>query len=237
MIIIYGTRLLGKVDRNHGQYAATRFFHIYWMPIIPVSGTIWVTTEDGGQYGGHGMRLAWKSLAAAYLRTWGLLLGLGLSVPAIQALSRTGFAQLGPLLLGLLFLAASLYSWRWYRASATEHERRALCAAVTGTYCAPEGLPRDLAHSLRQAIESTWAERFPAQTPGDIARFGTPDPRQAMLAYVLLRLHAGATSRAQARELRDLAEQVARNTPQTTIASDGVYRPLVQAHISTDAVQ
>lgn len=236
MIIVYGTRLFGKIDVCDGGYAATRFAHIYWMPIIPVSETtIWVTANHGEQSRGHDMRIAWKSIAAAYLRTWGFVIGLALSIPAINELGHRGWSVLDRLLFGVLLLGASLYSWRWYRVSATERERRALCAAVTGTHCAPEDLPDEIASPLRQGIERTWAERFPAQTPGDIARFGPQDPAQALLAYLLLRLHARDVSRAQARELRALAEQVAQNTPWDKLASDGVYRPLVQMGIGTDA--
>lgn len=236
MVIICGVRLGGKVDSCHGAYAATRFFHLYGMPIIPVSGTFWITAGSGEHHGGHATRLAWKSIAAAYLRTWGLVIALGLSIPAIQALGHGDAAGLEPLFVSALPLGASLYSWRWYRVSATERARRALCAAVIGTRCAPEALPGAMASSLRHAIESSWARRFPAQTPGDVARFGTRDPWQASLAYVLLRLHAGNASRAQADALRGLAEQVAQNAPPDTIASDGVYRPLVQPSNGTDAV-
>jgi len=36
VIIFYGTRCCGVVDRYRGQYTTTSFFHIYWLPLIPL---------------------------------------------------------------------------------------------------------------------------------------------------------------------------------------------------------
>ena len=70
MIVIYGTRHYGVVDERGGEYALTRFAHIYWLPLFPV-GSMWVTrtTEDG--YRGHTIGLSGKSVLAGYARVWG----------------------------------------------------------------------------------------------------------------------------------------------------------------------
>ena len=47
MIVIWGTRNAGKVDQREGQYALTRFAHVYWLPLFPVS-SLWVTRDGYG---------------------------------------------------------------------------------------------------------------------------------------------------------------------------------------------
>jgi len=44
MIIIYGTHHYGKVDSHDHQYQLTRFFHLYYIPLLPLS-SIWVTAR------------------------------------------------------------------------------------------------------------------------------------------------------------------------------------------------
>ena len=36
MIVIYGTRFYGQVDHHAGQHQLTKFFHIYYVPLVPV---------------------------------------------------------------------------------------------------------------------------------------------------------------------------------------------------------
>jgi hypothetical protein len=64
VIIIWGTRNGGKVEQREGQYALTRFAHVYWMPLFPVS-SMWVTGDGVG----HKMKLSPKSVFAGFMRT------------------------------------------------------------------------------------------------------------------------------------------------------------------------
>ncbi len=49
MFVVYGTRLYGRVDMIPGLcYVATRFFHIFWIPIIPLGSQIVVEEDHDG---------------------------------------------------------------------------------------------------------------------------------------------------------------------------------------------
>jgi hypothetical protein len=71
-MIIFGTRLLGKVDKVPGSfYVATKFFHINFIPLIPIESWI-VTWRTGfglrGKWGGVRIPLDGKSILVAWLR-------------------------------------------------------------------------------------------------------------------------------------------------------------------------
>ena len=72
MIIVYGTRLYGKIDSCGDTHVATRFFHISWLPLIPM-GTQLVLEKNGGSYRFLPQSLSGRSVLAAYLRTWGVI--------------------------------------------------------------------------------------------------------------------------------------------------------------------
>ncbi len=86
MVIIYGTRLCGVVDEMpDGSYVATRFFHIMYIPILPLR-TYWVISEEGRSFRGHRLPLSLKSILVAFLRTFLLALGLGAIAVGILAM-------------------------------------------------------------------------------------------------------------------------------------------------------
>jgi hypothetical protein len=72
MFIVCGKRLFGKVDRCGPSCIATRFVHVYWIPLIPL-GSHMVIAESGRQFQGIPVGLHWRSTLAGYLRTWGPL--------------------------------------------------------------------------------------------------------------------------------------------------------------------
>jgi hypothetical protein len=225
MVIIYGTRPYGEVEHIQGEYAATRFFHLYWMPLFPVSSTMWVQRHEEDLFRGHRTRWSWKSLAAAYLRTWGLLFGMIFLVSALWSLSLAHFASTAPsFILGAVLVGAAIYSWRWRRVSAEQQLRRSLFASVVGTRCDPDMLPDDMVLSLRQSIDKLWEERFPTQTPNDVARFGAKEPAQAALAYSLSRLLARGVVGSKQQELLSLAETIAKGTPPERPSEENPYR-------------
>lgn len=162
MIIIYGVRLYGKVHARGGQYIATRFFHVYFLPIFPV-GSVCVVGEKEGRKGSQemGVPLDFLSILAAYLRTWAPIVGL------FQWLQ-------GNLVLSALLLGLYLLSWVWYGvrgqpgsqlsagASKSERERQRVEA---------------LFRKLRPQLQEPWAEEpAPAREPSAPA----PQPKQTL---------------------------------------------------------
>lgn len=69
MIIVWGTKLCGKVDQVPGLcWVSTQFAHLYYIPLVP-TGSYAVFAEDGDGWQGKQISLSWKSVFAAWIRT------------------------------------------------------------------------------------------------------------------------------------------------------------------------
>jgi 4-amino-4-deoxy-L-arabinose transferase-like glycosyltransferase len=67
-MIVWGTRLFGKVDEVPGLFhVATQFFHVWYVPLIPL-GTHLVFEEGGEGWQGLPVRLSLKSVTVAWVR-------------------------------------------------------------------------------------------------------------------------------------------------------------------------
>src|SRR5262249_37941953 len=156
----------GKVDQHDGQYALTRFVHVYGLPLFPVSA-LWVSHEGVG----HSMKMSGKSVLAGYIRTWSLLIA-GLGVVGVV-----------PLWAALVSVVAGALSWASRDLPGARDKRRSdFNVAAYGTRCEPRLLPDDLAASLREEANRRWARLSDGQSPGDVARFGTDDVDRAAAA-------------------------------------------------------
>jgi len=92
MVIISGVRFAGKVDAvPRVGHVATRFFHLYWIPLIPV-GTFLVTEEKDDDFKGFPLPLNGKSIFIGWLRTIGWV---GLAAAVIAAFMAIGEKQYG----------------------------------------------------------------------------------------------------------------------------------------------
>ena len=87
-MLIYGQTMYGKVDEVEGFcWVSTQFFHLYFVPIIPLGSYI-VTGEEGDDIQGLKVPLSGKSVGIAYLQgacivaiIVGLILGIVGEVP------------------------------------------------------------------------------------------------------------------------------------------------------------
>jgi len=66
VIIVYGTRCYGTIEEEDGSRHATRFAHIYYLPLFPVGGFRLVTDDTGIP-----MPINGKSMLLGYARVWG----------------------------------------------------------------------------------------------------------------------------------------------------------------------
>ena len=174
MIVIWGTRNAGKVDHREGQYALTRFAHVYWLPLFPVSA-MWVTRDGYG----HTMKMSGKSVVAAYARTWGVILGIA---------GLVGWVGLPAAIAGVSLAALS---WAWKDVSTASDKRRSdLNLLAFGTRCEPKLLPDGLASGIKAELDARWAQISDGQSPDEVARYGTDDVTRAATAYGILRLAA-----------------------------------------------
>ena len=65
-MIVYGTHFFGRVDEVEGLgCVATRFFHILWIPLVPM-GTVFLFPDDRGV----SLPVSFKSIVVAYVRAF-----------------------------------------------------------------------------------------------------------------------------------------------------------------------
>lgn len=89
MVIIWGQRMFGRVDRFAGSYVATRFFHLYYVPLIPLSSWLVLEEQLEGAFRGVQVPLQGRSIGLAWLRVGAVVGGL------VAALSYFPREQLG----------------------------------------------------------------------------------------------------------------------------------------------
>lgn len=219
MIIIFGTRNCGAVDKQDGEYAVTRCFHIYYLPIIPLQW-MWVSGGSDDEVFGISIRPHLRSLVAAYLRSWGLVAAIGLLANA--SLAGAGLLYL---IAGIVTGAAVALSWRWYSRRGQRDLRAGdLIHGTLGTYCDPGYFQRDRAEESRRYLEAQWPQYANGRSPNDVARLGPSSPEQALLAYGLLRLTARTSRGGNGRDAARLADRILDGTHEELSLPGGAYR-------------
>ncbi len=88
MIIMFGTRLYGKVDRVPGLfYVASHFAYLNYVPLFPTgSYLVFEGSESGEQFRGVPLGINGKSVMFGYLRAVSLLVGVALIALGFVAL-------------------------------------------------------------------------------------------------------------------------------------------------------
>ena len=198
MIVIYGTRFYGEVNSYGGQRQLTKFFHMYWVPLVPVS-TLWVTRDVDDGYSGHAVAMSARSIVAGYARVWGPIA----AICAVISGNIGGYVAAGAL------GALSAWTWGWRSVRAGRERRRSdFHQLAFGTRCDPLEMDARLASVLQADVAERWAQVADGNTPEDVARLGAANPAQAVLAYASLRLAARLAPGDAARAARDASERV-----------------------------
>lgn len=225
MIVIYGTAFYGQVDGHGGQHQLTKFFHLYYVPLVPVD-TLWVTRNLARGYNGHGVQMSGRSVIAGYARVWGPVAAAG----AIVAGGAGGAFAAG----ALAALTAWTWTWRSIR-SARERRRSDFHLRAFGTRCDPLKMDSRLAAVLQADVAGRWAQVADGSTPEDIARLGAANPAQAVLAYASLRLAARLAPGDHARVAREGSERIldaVRDTDDRAL-DGGPYRSTMHPQLPT----
>jgi hypothetical protein len=223
MIVIYGTRFYGEVNSYGGQRQLTKFFHMYWVPLVPVS-TLWVTRDLDDGYSGHAVVMSARSVAAGYARVWGPVA----AICAVISGNLGGYVAAG----ALMAMSAWTWSWRSVRA-ARERRRSDFHQLAFGTRCDPLDMDARLASVLQADVAERWAQVADGNTPDDIARLGAANPAQAVLAYASLRLAARLAPGDAARAARTASERVldALKDANPVALEGGPYRSTMPAQL------
>jgi hypothetical protein len=221
MIVIYGTRFYGEVDSHGGERQLTKFFHIYYVPLVPVS-TLWVTRDLESGYNGHAVAMSGRSVVAGYARVWAPVAAVG----AIITGSLAGWAAAA----GLIGLCAWSWTWRTLR-TARERRRSDFHLLAFGTRCDPLRMEPKLASVLQADVAERWAQVAEGSTPEDVARLGAANPAQAVLAYASLRLAARLAPGEHARSALADSERVLDSIKDDAALEGGPYRSTAPAHL------
>lgn len=128
MIIIFGERMLGKVDQVPGFcYVVTKFAHLNYIPLIPTASWIVLEgSESGDGFRGKPIGMSGKSVLAGYIRGWGGIAAVVTSAVVGGVVGSTFEPGLGMFVGGavagiLALLACLLQSWYWVLAQFPLH--------------------------------------------------------------------------------------------------------------------
>jgi hypothetical protein len=112
MIIYFGTRLYGKTDVVPGTcHVATRFFHLYRIPLVPLGSWI-VTSQTFTTFHGIQTRLSIKSVLLAWLRTALVVGTLLCSIAAVTELCKHAGAHKDAILPCAVVAIVGAILWR-----------------------------------------------------------------------------------------------------------------------------
>jgi len=151
MVVIWGQRMYGRVDRFAGSHVATRFFHLYYVPLIPLSSWLVLEEQADGRFLGMQVPLQLKSVLLAWLRIASsialvVMLGRAWSMPreieAIREMSPELVSSLGlvsQMVINSLFLVGvagvCVYSWwKLGRLSRAEQAKRVVYWDFAGKF-------------------------------------------------------------------------------------------------------
>lgn len=214
MIVIWGHRWYGRGFPRDGAGIATRGFHIYYVPLIPL-GQMWITHRGDGVVRGMTTRWSWRAAAPVFAIQWTLIAALIASASPLVGL---------PLVAGTL--ALGVWGFRGSHARGKrDQSRRELTAGVLGTGCPAELMERGVLRGLAPQLDTAWGKVSPDRSPEDCASLGPRDRREAALAYTLLVVRAYCERGALAKTLHGHAERVLDSLERTpTLAQGDPYR-------------
>ncbi|GEM_PF-2794786 len=115
MKIYFGTELYGRFHQPDQSFIGTKFFHILYLPLIPL-GTYHVRGETTEGATGQKIGLKFGSVLSGYFKVWGFIASLGLLAWGSYMLDRRSIPWeqfLGVPLAGISLLAAVIGSWLW----------------------------------------------------------------------------------------------------------------------------
>ncbi len=219
-MVIYGRRLYGRRLEHRGSYVATWFFHLWFVPLIPLGSVMVLRELDGSSFETHRIDFNWRSAGLALLRVSPVLM-------VFHALDGFGDLRPGdpswPMLLELL-CAAALFVVALFvvgRPSADDRARLDAYALVYGyavdLALLPEAAAIPLADRLRQvlvergrAVALNYRANYdPATQWGALALDPSMrDPDVVLFAQCLARTLSGRAHGAERAQLDALHDQL-----------------------------
>lgn len=170
MVFIYGQRLYGKIDAAGESYIATKFAHMWYLPLFPV-GSVLVHKSTSNGYESVPIAFNWRSMLAGYMRMWGAV-GVGFALIALVSTIivvretsksdgfREGLTSVLPVALVCLVMVGALVfvSVVFGRLSVEERRKRAGYAEFIGYHVDPVLLD-PLRLQLLESVTKTVVDR------------------------------------------------------------------------------
>jgi hypothetical protein len=115
MVIVWGSRLFGKVDNVPGLFhVATKCGHCQFLPLIPMESVL-VFDKQRDSYRGVTIPLSGKSILVAWMRAILVMLAFGAAIGAIIAMTdRRPNMVTGILLIIGALAAVGVFIWSYY---------------------------------------------------------------------------------------------------------------------------
>jgi hypothetical protein len=165
MIIVYGTRLYGKIKASGPSFLATQFVHLYYLPLFPLSTKL-VLEEVGNTNKSIPTSFSVRSMLAAYLRVWGPIACIAAAATGLSAVSSMGDDVLSMAVVGVFaavvvvaLLAGTIVSFAVLgKLSHDEKRKRAAYALHLGYHVDPADMG-EARRAFRDSLLATITER------------------------------------------------------------------------------
>jgi len=168
MSLVFGSGFFGKTAQFNEQWVETKFFHVWFIPLFPLS-SMFVTGSKFRQRSGFNLALDKKSVIATYCR-------LLFSILTLYYLSKLVWADdilfVAPEeaqkimifnLLKALFYAALVIYFFFFYGKASEEDRlvRTKMGSVTGLYAMPHWFSFEMADTFLTSLEAQYKLSYP----------------------------------------------------------------------------
>jgi hypothetical protein len=174
-LIAAGRRLYGKIEQVGGTYIATTFVFLQFLPLFPEKSHIVIGEGSPGTHEVLPIKMNWKSVAAGYLRGWGVGLTLIAFIPALVA---AGTSQATLALAGAAGLAIcaglTTAAFKWIgRLSNVEKAHRVIYARFAGHPIDIGLLDEDMRGKIGQRLRDLLEQRASTAAGGGGYRKGS----------------------------------------------------------------
>jgi len=182
MVFTYGTGFYGKINTYNDQWIETKFFHIVFIPLIPLS-SMYVTSSEYKRRGGINMELNSRSVLAAYARLF-TFIAAAIALYVALAESYT-ISFLG---LSIAFTCAILWVYFcFYYASAKEADfpLRDKVGSITGFYALPHYFDHSFLYLNLETFEKQYQQLYPGNNWKDDLTTGNIEPEKSRLLFAI----------------------------------------------------
>jgi hypothetical protein len=140
MLTFYGSHMYGTIERCGPTRIATRFAHVQFLPLFPLESHLIV---DGEGAAGRSVPIALngRSVAAAYLRTWGLIAAVVFALVGFNHVSTALHGAAKTVMLAVGLVAWALFVGLSFGLGALSPEEQ----AMRRVYATFAGVPADVA--------------------------------------------------------------------------------------------